>query len=169
MPCMLTIMMLILMNSILFLFLNHPLSLGSILLVQTILISMLTGLMMTNFWFSYIIFLIMVGGMLILFVYMTSIASNEKFTFSHKILIYIMMWMIMIGGINMMDKIMISKLINLDLNEMFNFSKNSLIMSKYMNMPSSMIFLSMIIYLLITLIVVVKISKINMGPLRQKF
>nr|QZI85909.1 NADH dehydrogenase subunit 6 [Aromia bungii]UUL71584.1 NADH dehydrogenase subunit 6 [Aromia bungii]UZA66538.1 NADH dehydrogenase subunit 6 [Aromia bungii] len=158
-------------NSMMFLFMTHPLSLGLILLIQTLLIALMTGIMSLNFWFSYILFLIMVGGMLILFIYMTSVASNEKFKFSFKILVYLIMMMIGLLIMNFWaDHSMMYKLMNIDLNKfLIMYSSSSLIMSKYMNLPSSLIFLSMIIYLLITLIVVVKISNINSGPLRQKF
>nr|AWN56272.1 NADH dehydrogenase subunit 6 [Glena unipennaria] len=77
--------------SILMIFYNHPMSMGANLILQTIMIVILIGPMNYSFWFSYILFLIMIGGMLILFMYMTSIASNEKFKFSINLLIIIMM------------------------------------------------------------------------------
>nr|YP_009627354.1 NADH dehydrogenase subunit 6 [Aristobia reticulator]QCC70802.1 NADH dehydrogenase subunit 6 [Aristobia reticulator] len=156
------------MMSITFLFLNHPLSFGMILLIQTIMIALLTGLMNYNFWFSYIIFLIMIGGMLILFIYMTSIASNEKFKFSYKLL----MLMSLIIIIMLMFSFLDSFFLNLNLiNDLFNqnFIKNyKLSMNKFFIWPMNMIFFLMIIYLLISLIMVVKITNIQSGPLRQK-
>nr|ALI86981.1 NADH dehydrogenase subunit 6 [Cryptolestes turcicus] len=61
------IMLFIFFISLMFMFLNHPLSMGLMLLLQTICISILSGIMMINFWYSYMIFLIMIGGMLVLF------------------------------------------------------------------------------------------------------
>nr|YP_010034222.1 NADH dehydrogenase subunit 6 [Monochamus sparsutus]QOW83761.1 NADH dehydrogenase subunit 6 [Monochamus sparsutus] len=154
--------------SLTFLFLSHPLSLGMILLMQTILIALITGLSNYNFWFSYIIFLVMIGGMLILFIYMTSVASNEKFKFSYKILLLAMMLMsLMIMILLFIDSYyfnlnLINSLINQNLTYNYKFSMN-----KFLSWPMNLIFFFMIIYLLITLIMVVKITNIKSGPLRQ--
>nr|YP_006576014.1 NADH dehydrogenase subunit 6 [Cucujus clavipes]ACZ58539.1 NADH dehydrogenase subunit 6 [Cucujus clavipes] len=150
-----------------FLFMNHPLSFGIILLLQTILISLISGYISSNFWYSYILFLIMVGGMLVLFIYMTSIASNEKFKFSSKLFMLMAFYPLTLIFISM-DSFFINsnnsnELLNLE-NLNFSFSMN-----KYMNWPTNMLYLMMIIYLFVTLIAVVKITNINYGPLRQKF
>nr|ASM41806.1 NADH dehydrogenase subunit 6 [Stictoleptura succedanea] len=155
--------------SIMFLFLNHPLTLGSILLIQTILISIITGLLTYNFWFSYILFLIMIGGMLILFIYMTSVASNEKFKFSYKLLLLLMMTLMIMFLFNFID--LYFNYINLniyDLNNQIQLKFYNLSMIKFMNWPNNLIIFMMITYLLITLIAVVKITSIKHGPLRQK-
>nr|AOY39077.1 NADH dehydrogenase subunit 6 [Rhizophagus dispar] len=160
------------MFSMLFMFLNHPLSFGGILLIQSLLISLTIGMINMNFWFSYILFLIMVGGMMILFIYMTSIASNEKFkTSSNLILLSII---ILISSIIMM--IFIENFINNSLLMNFNIMNNSnnkmnflLTLTKYFNYPLIKIMLMIMIYLLITLIATVKITNISYGPLRQKF
>nr|ALO76898.1 NADH deshydrogenase subunit 6 [Propalticus sp. PRO01] len=154
------------MLSLIFILLNHPLSFGLILLSQTITISMITGMMSMNFWYSYLLTLIMIGGMLILFLYMTSIASNEKFKFSIKITIFFMM----------MSIILLIKIMQLNnIMEMFNeqytnFTSSMNIfmnMSHYFNMPLNYFFLFMIMYLLISLIAIVKITNIKLGPIRQ--
>nr|ARH54673.1 NADH dehydrogenase subunit 6 [Stenurella nigra] len=160
--------LLLLTLSMLFLFLNHPLSFGAILLLQTILISLITGMVNYNYWFSYILFLIMIGGMLILFIYMTSIASNEKFKFSYKLL----MLSLMIMSLFIMTFIdLYLNEMNLNLSDTINQNKNynfNLSMNKFFNWPNNSITYLMIIYLLITLIAIVKITKIKYGPLRQK-
>nr|QNG56324.1 NADH dehydrogenase subunit 6 [Palaestes scutellaris] len=152
--------------SFLFLFLNHPLSFGSILFFQTILISLITGLMSLNFWYSYILFLIMIGGMLVLFMYMTSIASNEKFKFSLKLSFLFILFFINLPLIfyNKNIKFFNENCLNQNFKSMFSFSMN-----KYMYSPSMMIYMMIIIYLFITLIAIVKIINIKYGPLRQKF
>nr|QNP09906.1 NADH dehydrogenase subunit 6 [Ochthebius sp. IBE<ESP> RA617] len=162
--------MLLLLNimlSINFLFMIHPLSMGLTLLAQTIMITMITGLMNFNYWFSYILFLIMIGGMLVLFIYMTSIASNEKFKFNMKLTIMMLMIFLMIMAIMMLiNKNLL--LIN-NFNYFINSYNNYLMMSKFYNKPSNIIMFIMIIYLFITLIAVVKITEFKSGPLRQKF
>nr|QNP10055.1 NADH dehydrogenase subunit 6 [Ochthebius nanus] len=164
------ILMFMLMNlifSINFLFMMHPMSMGMTLLIQTIMIALITGFMNFNYWFSYILFLIMIGGMLVLFIYMTSIASNEKFKFNNKLMfIVIMLSMIMMLMLMIMDKY------NFIINN-FNFNLMNkmeyLMLSKFYNTPSNLIMFLMIIYLFITLIAVVKITEFKIGPLRQKF
>nr|AXS65538.1 NADH dehydrogenase subunit 6 [Chrysomeloidea sp. 7 KM-2017] len=155
-------------TSSLFMLLNHPLSFGLILLIQTFFISILTGMMNLNFWFSYILFLVMVGGMLILFIYMTSVASNEKFKFSFKMLVFtiIMLFVSVVISFLIDQFLSTENLMQSDLGQWMN--KNSS-MNKYMNNPPANLMYFVIIYLLITLIMVVKITDIKQGPLRQKF
>nr|APX40639.1 NADH dehydrogenase subunit 6 [Colaspidema barbarum] len=157
-------------SAFMFLFLNHPLSFGLILLIQSITISALTGLMNYNYWFSYILFLVMVGGMLILFIYMTSIASNEKFKFSFSLFLLFLLMMILMFMFLLIDFYYSS--FNMQMIDMINQNKTKniyLSMNKYLNYPNNLILYMMIIYLFITLIMVVKITNINYGPLRQKF
>nr|QYC35491.1 NADH dehydrogenase subunit 6 [Cyphonocerus sanguineus klapperichi] len=154
------------MMTMIFLFTSHPLSMGLILLIQTLMISLITGLMSINYWFSYILFIIMIGGMLVLFIYMTSIASNEKFSHNNKILIIMILLMLMITFMLMSDQF-INYMSSVNSTSINNSSfENSL--NKYLSYPFMMISLSIITYLLITLIAVVKITNIKYGPLRQK-
>nr|QVM79254.1 NADH dehydrogenase subunit 6 [Stenocorus meridianus] len=153
--------------SILFLFLNHPLSFGMILLLQTILISLLTGMLTFNYWFSYMLFLIMIGGMLILFIYMTSIASNEKFKFSFKLLIFSSLML----SVTIMIILIDNYFLNLNFFDLKNQNMNLnfyISMKKFLNSPSNKIMYMIIIYLLISLIMTTKITDIQYGPLRQK-
>nr|QWB85674.1 NADH dehydrogenase subunit 6 [Mantitheus pekinensis] len=155
--------------SILFLFLKHPLSFGMILMIQTILISLIGGLLSFNFWFSYILLLIMVGGMLILFIYMTSVASNEMFMFSSKLMMLILLMLSFPWFIIFMDQILLNN--NMFITEIMtiNDSTPSLPTNKYFNWPNIFSLFIITIYLLVTLIMVVKITNISHGPLRQKF
>nr|ARH53737.1 NADH dehydrogenase subunit 6 [Blethisa multipunctata] len=165
-----------LMMTIIFLFLNHPLSMGLILLIQTILISLISGMFSYSYWFSYILFLVMLGGMLVLFIYMTSLASNEMFNFSVKLSTLIMCLMcIMITMYLMIDYMILNPLFkNSNMLEFFNeimFLKNENLTTLNMiyNKPNNLITLMLVNYLFLTLIAVVKITNINYGPLRQKF
>nr|ARH54883.1 NADH dehydrogenase subunit 6 [Brachypterolus vestitus] len=156
--------------SVMFLFMNHPLSFGLILLIQTLNVSLLSGNMSNNFWFSYILFLTMIGGMLILFIYMTSIASNEKFKIYSKLTIYLALFMILFMAFLIKDMYLFNfKSFNMIMSSFEHHNSNNISMSKYMNYPNSSTFYLMIMYLLITLIAVVKITKIEYGPLRKKF
>nr|YP_009995347.1 NADH dehydrogenase subunit 6 [Ochthebius deletus]QNP09750.1 NADH dehydrogenase subunit 6 [Ochthebius deletus] len=163
---MLIMLMMNIMLTMNFLFMIHPLSMGLILLLQTIMISLITGFLNFNYWFSYILFLIMIGGMLVLFIYMTSVASNEKFKVNNKLLILNIMFLFIMSIIMFSDKYFI--IIN-NFNNFINYNNNYFMLSKFYNNPSNSIMFMMIIYLFICLIAVVKITNFNLGPLRQKF
>nr|ALO70597.1 NADH deshydrogenase subunit 6 [Gyrohypnus fracticornis] len=163
-----TLMFMSMLNSFLFITMNHPLSMGMILLIQTILIAMIMGFLMFNLWFSYILFLIMIGGMLILFIYMTSIASNEKFKFSINYLIIPLIMPVIMYIIFTQDNLFFN-LINLNIESLEKFNSINKILNKFINFPNNYILTMLIIYLFITLIAVVKIADSQKGPLRQKY
>nr|YP_009338124.1 NADH dehydrogenase subunit 6 [Lytta caraganae]ANG08419.1 NADH dehydrogenase subunit 6 [Lytta caraganae] len=152
--------------SAIFISLTHPLSLGLILLIQTTIISLVSGKFCMNFWFSYILFLIMIGGMLILFIYMTSIASNEKFSFKFKSLAPIF---VIFSSLTISPMLMFLPDMNIK-NDLMNFNTNYLEISmiKYTYFPMNIMLMFMIIYLFITLIAIVKIIDTKNGPLRPK-
>nr|WBK02755.1 NADH dehydrogenase subunit 6 [Negha inflata] len=142
---------------------KHPLIMGFLLIIQTLLISLISGMMNNLFWFSYILFIIMIGGMMILFIYMTSLASNEKFNFSSSFFFMNLSILFLMILFIMMTYSFSFNLFNMN-NEMsiiFN-------LNKLYNLNSKNITLISIIYLLITLIIVIKITNKNLGPLRQK-
>nr|UYG49088.1 NADH dehydrogenase subunit 6 [Abscondita chinensis] len=160
-----TLLILMSMSSITFMFMSHPLSMGMTLLLQTLMIAMWTGFMSMNFWYSYILFIVMVGGMLILFIYMTSIASNEKFMYSKSLSTIIILMIIMLMVINKDQLFVTLNSMNYDLiknNLTFKMSLNKFIMYPMMIMS-----LTIIIYLLIALIAISKITNVKNGPLRK--
>nr|YP_010626009.1 NADH dehydrogenase subunit 6 [Inocellia fulvostigmata]WBK02768.1 NADH dehydrogenase subunit 6 [Inocellia fulvostigmata] len=142
---------------------KHPLIMGFLLIIQTLLISLITGFINNLFWFSYILFIIMIGGMMILFIYMTSLASNEKYYFSSSFFFsnfFLLSMMIML--LIIIDPFYFNY-INLN-----NEKSIILNLNKLYNLNSKNITLITIIYLLFTLITVIKITNKNLGPLRQK-
>nr|WBK02820.1 NADH dehydrogenase subunit 6 [Inocellia sinensis]WBK02833.1 NADH dehydrogenase subunit 6 [Inocellia sinensis] len=142
---------------------KHPLIMGFLLIIQTLLISLITGFINNLFWFSYILFIIMIGGMMILFIYMTSLASNEKYQFSSSFfLLNISLLMIFILMLMIIDYFYFS---NINMNNEMSIIFN---LNKLYNLNSKNITLISIIYLLFTLITVIKITNKNLGPLRQK-
>nr|AVN67406.1 NADH dehydrogenase subunit 6 [Elliptorhina javanica] len=151
--------------SFMFTQMNHPLAMGLTLLIQTILIAMITGLMSHSFWFSYVLFLIFLGGMLVLFIYVTSLASNEMFTFSTPLII-MMMLMTPIALILLNKSIIMKSQESLAFQSVLN-SLTNLPLIKLYNLPTSIITIVLASYLFLTLIAVVKITNIFMGPLRQ--
>nr|AND96510.1 NADH deshydrogenase subunit 6 [Milichus apicalis] len=161
---MLMMMMIMTLISILIMTMKHPLSMGTILLIQTINLTLYMGYLKFDYWYSYILFLIMIGGMLVLFIYMTTVASNEKFSPSIKLLIMSsMIILIFMFLLIIMDPFfyMMNSNFNEYENEFINLSLN-----KYFNFPNSIIMYTLILYLLITLFVIVKITSFKKGSLR---
>nr|URX54432.1 NADH dehydrogenase subunit 6 [Glyptotermes sp. 16 AB-2022a] len=157
-------LMLSMMSSMMFMQMKHPLAMGMMLLMQTMITCLISGLMNKSFWFQYILFMVFVGGMLVLFIYVTSLASNEMFSLSMKT--------IMITLLVMPSMMMIENWANLNLKEnskyeMMMSEEITMMTSKLYNYPNGMMTILMALYLLMTLIVVVKITNISKGPLRQ--
>nr|AVN67872.1 NADH dehydrogenase subunit 6 [Therea petiveriana] len=151
--------------SINFMQMNHPLAIGLMLLTQTTILCLISGLMSQTFWFPYILFLIFLGGMLVLFIYTTSLASNEMFNLSTKMIL-----------INILMMIMLMLMLNLEMPQnnldTINFAQltenvNTLPLMKLYNNPNGFITIMLASYLFLTLIAVVKITNISKGPLRN--
>nr|QHF17697.1 NADH dehydrogenase subunit 6 [Trichiosoma vitellina] len=163
------LMLMMLMNSINFMICKTPLSMGLILLIQTLMISLNSNLNTFNSWFSYILFLIMMGGMMILFIYITSLTANLKFKFNKKLIfINIIMFMLLMHLIfnnnNMMWHLDFLNMNTTDLEMNFTIKYY---LKKMFFYPNYKILLLMINYLLLTLFIVVKIININKGPMRK--
>nr|WAM61647.1 NADH dehydrogenase subunit 6 [Limenitis jina] len=160
--------------SILLYFINHPLTMGLLILIQTLFTCLLSGMLINTYWFSYILFLIFLGGLLVLFIYVSSVASNELFKIhlmSKFIFIYI--FTILIFSFFFKNNLF---WMNFSINdEMINFYNSTLFfnnelnfnLSKLYNKQNFFMMIMLIIYLFITLIAIVKITNIFFGPLRS--
>nr|QOL00722.1 NADH dehydrogenase subunit 6 [Oxya adentata] len=155
-----------------FIKLSHPMSVMLFIIFQTLLIGLLTGTIMESFWLSYILFLTFLGGMLVLFIYITSIASNEMFQLkSITIISTSIMWIITMITFIVFDKMAFldwfknSETMNVNMS--INFQEMTLSLLKLYNNPTFIITMMMMIYLFLALIAVVKITNINQGPIRK--
>nr|YP_010697707.1 NADH dehydrogenase subunit 6 [Neptis namba]WCF76505.1 NADH dehydrogenase subunit 6 [Neptis namba] len=165
--------LLLIFFSIFLFFINHPLAMGLLILIQTLLTCLLSGMLISTYWFSYILFLIFLGGLLVLFIYVSSVASNElfkislmnKFSFCYILLIFLMS-MIFKDNLNWMNFSFNNEMINFFNIFLFNDDIN-FNLSKLYNEQTYFLMMMMIIYLFITLIAIVKITNIFFGPLRS--
>nr|YP_010988645.1 NADH dehydrogenase subunit 6 [Paranaspides lacustris]WOR80937.1 NADH dehydrogenase subunit 6 [Paranaspides lacustris] len=156
--------------SMIFLMTNHPLSMGLTLLLQTCFICVTSGAMNLTFWFSYILFLIFLGGMLVLFIYVASLASNEMFKMSFYLLSSITLFTASLLFILWFFDFLVfySNMLNPQYFfsnyscQSHNQSLLSFIYSPYLMFCT----LFMVFYLLLTLILAVKITNNFQGPLR---
>nr|YP_010241784.1 NADH dehydrogenase subunit 6 [Varicospira cancellata]QTI82472.1 NADH dehydrogenase subunit 6 [Varicospira cancellata] len=142
---------------------KQPLSLGLVIMISTLMMCMLSALFVSS-WYAYILFLIYVGGLLVMFAYVAALSPNTLFKKNYPFIMFLL-------SIPMIMSIFYFHSF-LDLNSttyVSSFSEN-----KYLktygtqlvspNMISVLIGLALI--LLINLVVVVKICFYQYAPLR---
>lgn len=152
-----------------FLFINHPLAIGLVLLIQTLVIASAAGLILPTFWFSYILFLVFLGGILVLFIYVASLASNEIFSLSTNTIIWVATGCsLIILGLFLIDPLYTNNLMSFqhpnvytELIDVYNIS-----IFKIYNLLNYILTIVMLLYLLLALIIVANIVTVNEGPLR---
>uniref|UniRef100_UPI0030E0E6DB NADH dehydrogenase subunit 6 n=1 Tax=Nerita undata TaxID=335533 RepID=UPI0030E0E6DB len=141
----------------------QPLSLGLCIMMISLFWCILLGLTYSS-WFSYVLFLIYVGGLLVMFVYVAALAPNTLFS-SLKSLSGIMM-------VSIFMLIMLTTLTPKDLSFLYDVSsldqfsenmKTGILMVSSSNI-SMLIGLGLI--LLMNLLAVVKVCYYQQGPLR---
>nr|AZL93495.1 NADH dehydrogenase subunit 6 [Taeniogonalos tricolor] len=159
--------------------LTHPLIMGISLLMYSMIMSISMNKYFNSFWYSMIVHLVIIGGLMILFLYFISLTSNSliffpkyfKLTFFLKMLMILFMMMILMKNIMNIEKIFY--LINSEISkfyELFYFKINFYYTSKLI-FSSSFFLMTLItlIYLLITLIYVTKICSKSNFPMRSNF
>nr|UZA61297.1 NADH dehydrogenase subunit 6 [Rhynchothorax sp. JZ-2022] len=152
---MMKILLMIILISIIFSGVKSPLMLVMLILTQTILVSAMIYYSQLYFWIPYILILIFLGGMLVIFIYIASLSSNDKLIFK-------------INGMMLFSAlILFMAYMNFQNNYITNFEKMELMDSMYLN-NKMITTLLMALFLMITLFIIVKISNLNKGPLRKK-
>nr|AJM70186.1 NADH dehydrogenase subunit 6 [Alpheus lobidens] len=156
-------------TSLLFTRLRHPLAMGLTLILQTLLICLSSGSASSFTWLSYILFLIFLGATLVLFIYVASLASNEIFKLSTP-LSALMVLPLLIGSPFLLKEELIQPMKPLSepslVSETETTSDPTFFLSMIYSPSTSFLTSFMILYLLLTLIVIVKISSSSTGPLR---
>nr|YP_009434646.1 NADH dehydrogenase subunit 6 [Tectus pyramis]ATF29378.1 NADH dehydrogenase subunit 6 [Tectus pyramis] len=145
----------------------QPLSLGMCIMVLSGISCIVLGMLMSS-WYGYILFLIYVGGLLVMFAYVSALAPNNLFSGKSKLLTNFLLLfplsMIMLMVLHIPD---FNFLTSVDL---VSGKKSSISFGGVIVSPSSislMVFMGVI--LLINLIAVVKVCYYQHGPLRSHF
>nr|YP_009567669.1 NADH dehydrogenase subunit 6 [Neoeriocheir leptognathus]QBB87143.1 NADH dehydrogenase subunit 6 [Neoeriocheir leptognathus] len=155
--------------SFFFMYLSHPLAMGLVLFIQTTLISITIGISNFSFWFSYILFLVFLGG------YISIIYLYCFFSFQMNLLIFslttfiasIFMTFMMSLFIFFLDPLLTSfDLSSSSFSSLNYFISTPFIINWVYNTPSMIFTIFIISYLLLMLIIVVKIINLFKGPLR---
>nr|YP_010281938.1 NADH dehydrogenase subunit 6 [Turbo cornutus]UKH51317.1 NADH dehydrogenase subunit 6 [Turbo cornutus] len=142
----------------------QPLSLGLSIMVFSVFICILLGITMAS-WYSYILFLVYVGGLLVMFAYVSALAPNNFFS-SLKSIIGLLISFIVV--FLMLVFLYVPDFSFLMWVDEFSDYKTNFCSGKMVVSPSNssvIIFLGTV--LLINLLAVVKICYYQQGPLRS--
>nr|UOF70355.1 NADH dehydrogenase subunit 6 [Tropostreptus sigmatospinus] len=151
---MFTMTMLMMTLTILFPFMFHPMMMGITIIILALTISMFMWMTLNYSWLAYILFLIFLGALLVLFVYISTLAPNEKFLKMSYSPLILLTFMVFSPTVYTMKDSNMTKMDFLPPMKIFSTSL-------------SLMTLFMAIYLLLTLLIVSKITLFKEGPLRM--
>nr|YP_010878970.1 NADH dehydrogenase subunit 6 [Batracomorphus extentus]WHE42622.1 NADH dehydrogenase subunit 6 [Batracomorphus extentus] len=157
------IMKMTVINSTMLVFMKNPMSIMILMITKTSLVSIMMNFMSNSSWFPMMFFLMMVGGLLIIFSYMTSTVSNEKFKFKMNLTLMMFMFITIPMETNLLNELIEEKEM---LTTKIDLMKMSV--SKLYNFKSMQMSMLLIFYLFMTMIMVSKLIMKTMGPLRTK-
>ena len=157
------IFIIIIMISTTIITLKHPLRIGFNLILITFISSITISIWIKYTWYSYILVLVILGGILVLFIYIARIASNEIIKFSFKTLIIIVI-SITIAIILLKEEILSYNSIIIQTID----GQQNISIIKLFNTKRSLITIIIALYLLITIIYVIFITNTFEGPIRKK-
>ena len=145
------IFMLILLNRLLYI--NHPISLGFILIFYALATGLLS-LMLSSSWFFYLLVLVFLGGVIILIIYIRTLSANEKFFIPYTRVspLLVILFTLTLGFLY-------------EFNKSTSLRSSSCFISNVYEQSNSSLTLVLIIYLLLTILCVVKLVKFEKGPL----
>nr|AIZ58669.1 NADH dehydrogenase subunit 6 [Ornithodoros kalahariensis]AIZ58760.1 NADH dehydrogenase subunit 6 [Ornithodoros kalahariensis] len=142
-------MKMLMMISVWFMASTHPISMIMILISSTLFLNLLIYTQFKNTWFPLLVTLLILGGMLTIFLYITSLTPNKKFTFNK--------FFMTISSIGLM--------INIKNNTFTNFQETNIF--NILNTSPIMMIIFMTTYLLITLIAIMMMIKSSMAPMKS--
>jgi len=136
---------------------SHPISIGLIL----VLLSILSGAILIKMnitWFFYLLVLVFLGGVIVLIIYISTLAANEKFFLSVDIVKRGVRVVVSLATIIVFyQKYVYVKI-----------SSGGIIASVLYEGPNTSLLVFLIFYLLLTLVAVVKLVKFESGPLIKR-
>nr|YP_010241732.1 NADH dehydrogenase subunit 6 [Struthiolaria papulosa]QTI82420.1 NADH dehydrogenase subunit 6 [Struthiolaria papulosa] len=150
-------------SSLLLPMMAQPLSLGLVIMMLTLLMCCLSAMLLSS-WYGYILFLIYVGGLLVMFAYVAALSPNMLFTGSYPMLLMFLLF------IPFYDMIYFSYFVDSSSLEYFSTFSSSMYLKMYGSEMASPMMISILIglglILLVNLVVVVKICYYQHATLR---
>nr|CCI69443.1 NADH dehydrogenase subunit 6 [Metacrangonyx sp. 2 MDMBR-2012] len=150
---------------IIFFYSSHPLFMSTMIAIQSIMISVTIYLFNSISWFSYLLFMIFLSGMMVVLIYVSSLTSN----LTMKYFFVDLKSLILLSVLFLFFPLLYYKVYYFYNNNMdFSNLSNLIIMAGKIYSKDMYLFTILIIcYLLIVLILVVKNSLFTKGPLRS--
>nr|AFI13777.1 NADH dehydrogenase subunit 6 [Diuraphis noxia] len=143
---------------------KSPLSSNLIILIQTLSLTLMINLINKTSWISFMIFILYIGGLMIIFLYISSIAFNElNINKNFKNLIYKLIFIILV----LMYFKMSLNLNNMNYENKFIFEDNFYMLNMFI-LPNNLMMYMIMFILFFMLILIIWMLKINKGPIRQK-
>nr|UPL65865.1 NADH dehydrogenase subunit 6 [Onymocoris hackeri] len=155
-----TMMSILISTGMTFMFLQHPISMGVLLIIYTLLIAMMMTLILKTPWFSYILVITIISGILVLFMYMASVSANEKISFKMYLLLNFFTTFMVVMTLMYKESNIFTKQTDFQLS-CLPYKNISMLFSQ-----SMIITTLFILYLLFCMIVVSYIVKKTSGPMR---
>nr|YP_010943704.1 NADH dehydrogenase subunit 6 [Ennucula tenuis]WLV28174.1 NADH dehydrogenase subunit 6 [Ennucula tenuis] len=141
----------------------QPLSLGGWIMIMALFCTLMMGLD-CNSWFGYVLFLMYVGGLLVMFAYVAALTPNLIFYGLGAVKLVLLITLVFLGMV-FSTYIPFIKTVNVDLSSMGEFFEgySGMLVVIY----NISIFISLSIILFLALVAVVKICYFQDGPLRS--
>nr|QIQ23135.1 NADH dehydrogenase subunit 6 [Rochia nilotica] len=144
----------------------QPLSLGLCIMILSSFSCILLGVM-TSSWYGYILFLIYVGGLLVMFAYVSALAPNNFFSSAKSLFGGFIILVLMLSILGLVSVPASSFMVS---NLNVSMSKITASFGGTIVSPSSIsLMILMGVVLLINLLAVVKVCYYQQGPLRSHF
>nr|YP_009739803.1 NADH dehydrogenase subunit 6 [Stygobromus allegheniensis]QIC54428.1 NADH dehydrogenase subunit 6 [Stygobromus allegheniensis] len=152
----------------LFIFLWHPLGMTAMIILQALAIAINLYTYTQTSWFTYILIMTFLSGMMIIFAYISSIVPNETMTKMPFFFSASVMATSVIALLLLFSQTMTSDFFNLPLVMTSLYDSATATIFKIFKTNTNTLAIILISYLLVVLIMVVKITAFNSGPLRSK-
>nr|QGW36205.1 NADH dehydrogenase subunit 6 [Monodonta labio] len=142
----------------------QPLSLGLCVMSLSVGFCVLIGLSLAS-WYGYVLFLVYVGGLLVMFAYVSALAPNNFFSSAKMVGGFCFVFLI---GLGMAGTLYFAEIVGLGGTVVeFGEFKGMSASGKMVVSPSSMVLIIVLgVVLLINLLAVVKVCYYQQGPLR---
>nr|YP_009353831.1 NADH dehydrogenase subunit 6 [Euciroa cf. queenslandica STW-2017]AQZ26127.1 NADH dehydrogenase subunit 6 [Euciroa cf. queenslandica STW-2017] len=139
-------------------FLGHPMMFASVAFILAVLLSLNISIHVCS-WYGYILFLIMVGALLVAFVYVVAMCPNPKFSFSFYMFIFPLFMVFLVNYF-------VNPSIDINLVSTDNLMVMGTLATFISAKEGCMLIMGVALILLFALIVVVKMVMTKEGPLR---
>nr|UEP15873.1 NADH dehydrogenase subunit 6 [Thrips setosus] len=151
------IMTLITMSFFLYFFTSHPMSIAVMVISQSILMASLISKKMLFSWFGFFIFIIYLGGILMLFSYIISLINSKKTLFSINKSIYTTF--LIFFSLNLFKE-------KKSFLEIYPSKFTKLIMSTF-SLSSMKLSIFLMMFLLLIMVMVVYMTEMSKGNMRK--